>query len=437
MNYIFEYGEWMTVKNPDALKHLLRDIWEQRLFGSNQFELKDGELEKSYQPFVQFDGYDIRANNFVGFIQHDDEVIEIYPKVFRNSRCSDRLLMLQHIFFWFNYCRKWKFPFNEAILDNNRIDKFPELIIYLIANKIFELISTQPLMQYQQVEDSLTIPRGSVNFSRYINKSLSTSNFHRIECDYEPFLYDNKVNRIIKYCLRVLVSQSCLSENVHLLQESINILDEVEDNTCSVADIDSVSVNNFFQEYITLLETCKWVINQQLYSNSAHPHNQWCLLFPMEYIFEDFIAGFLEKHFSDKWIVKYQKSDQYLSNTPQAFNMQHDIFLTSREDVKRHIIVDTKYKIRDIAFKSDIKKGISQTDLYQMVSYAFKRGCKEVLLIYPNISEELNEPDIFKIKSGFDEDVLVNVTAIEVPFWSAVNFSLLEDNLMACLKRYL
>jgi len=63
-----------------------------------------------------------------------------------------------------------------------------------------------------------------------------------------------------------------------------------------------------------------------------------------------------------------------------VFNMQHDIFLTSKEHPDLKIIADTKYKLRDSNFKIDPKKGIAQNDLYQMVSYAFKRGCTDIML---------------------------------------------------------
>jgi 5-methylcytosine-specific restriction enzyme subunit McrC len=437
MSFIFEYGYWAPVKHRSELKALLQNIWDQKIFPFDVVEEINNDFERTYQPFLQFDGDKIRANNFVGFIQNEDELIEIYPKVFREQNCSNKSLMLRHVFFWFKYCRQWKFPFNQANLDIDTIDSFPELIIHLIANQIFEVVSLQPLMQYHRVEEALTVPKGRVNISRYINNSLVKGNYHRIECDYDPFLFDNKVNRIIKYCCRLLMNQTRFSENVYLLQESLNILDEVEDVSCSIADIETAVLNNFYQEYNLLMHTCKLVINQQLYSSRNYHLYQWCLLFPMEYIFEDFVAGYLKRNFSKKWSITYQKSDKYLSNDPEVFKMQHDIFIVSKDDLNRSIIIDTKYKVRDVLFKKDSKRGVAQSDLYQMVSYAYKRGCKEVFLLYPNISEEMNEPDTFKINSGFEGKESINVTAIEIPFWSVENFSNLDEKLSQCLKKYL
>src|SRR5690606_41830311 len=91
------------------------------------------------------------------------------------------------------------------------------------------------------------------------------------------------------------------------------------------------------------------------------------------------LHSFPTRRSSDLWEVKYQKSDMYLTDE-RVFQMQHDIFLVSKKDNSIKIIVDTKYKLRG-DFKDDKKKGIAQSDLYQMTSYAFRRGCCNVLLL--------------------------------------------------------
>jgi 5-methylcytosine-specific restriction enzyme subunit McrC len=441
MVQLFEYGNWVSINNKDALQQMLKDIWKQRMFVDSDSELTEDETDNRYQPFLKFDSNQIRANNFVGFIQNGHEIIEIYPKVFRqhfsNPSESKKVLMLRHIFYWFNYCRKWNFPFNKASLDTIDIEVFPELIINLIANQFLETVSKQPLTMYQQLEEALTSPRGAINFKRYIGSSLSHGNFQNIECDFEPFLFDNKVNRIIKYCSRLLMNQTKFSENLKMLQEVVFILDEVEDLHCTIHDIDKISLNSFFEDYSVLLDSCNLILSQQLYSSFTYDFSQWCLLFPMEYIFEDFLAGFLELNFSKDWKVEYQKSEMNLSNIPPAFKMQHDIFLTAKDETYRKIIIDTKYKLRDINFKAEVKKGIAQTDLYQMVSYAFKRGCTDIMLVYPNLSDILNRPDKFEIVSGFSANEKINVTAIEIPFWSLTNFDNLKTEMVKVITENL
>lgn len=442
MAILFEYGKWESIKNTEALRQILKDIWRQGFFVNTEVEISEEDNDNHYQPFLNFDNNQVRANNFVGFIQNGREVIEIYPKVFRNSEHATEYkeLMLRHIFYWFGFCRKWRFPFNQATLDTKDIKEFPELIINLIAGQFLETISKQPLTMYQQVEEAFQTPRGSINFKRYLSNGISYGNYQNIDCDYEPFLFDNKVNRIIKYSCRLLLNQTRFVENQRMLQDIIFILDEVEDLPCSILDIERISLNPFFEEYLKVMDSCKLIISQQIYSNKIYELSQWSLLFPMEYIFEDFVAGFLQCTIQKKWKVEYQKSEKYLAineTGKSVFNMQHDIFLTSKEDPDLKIIVDTKYKLRDSHFKNDLKRGIAQNDLYQMVSYAFSRGCTDILLVYPNISENLNEFDKFEIVSGFSGNERINVTAIEIPFWSLTKFDNLKTEMELVISKSL
>jgi 5-methylcytosine-specific restriction enzyme subunit McrC len=160
----------------------------------------------------------------------------------------------------------------------------------------------------------------------------------------------------------------------------------------------------------------------------------------MDYIFEDFVAGFIEKHFSQKWKVEYQKSEMYLAQNEEkrnVFQMQHDIFLTNRSNSDIKIIVDTKYKLRNELLNADSKRGIVQSDMYQMVSYAFRRGCKNVILIYPNSSEEIKLADNFIIESGFNRNDKINVIAVDFPFWTINRFENIEILMINALNRLL
>ena len=94
MPFLFEYGEWASIANSKDLKQMLQSIWSERLFAEQFSE----DERPAYQPFLQFDGDAIRARNYSGFIQRENEIIEIYPKVFREHHCQDKTLMLNHIF---------------------------------------------------------------------------------------------------------------------------------------------------------------------------------------------------------------------------------------------------------------------------------------------------------------------------------------------------
>src|SRR5690606_17920521 len=124
------------------------------------------------------------------------------------------------------------------------------------------------------------------------------------------------------------------------LDEVIFILDEVEDRVCNTSFLDHIPISPFYQEYQTSIGLCRMVLEQHVYNHHYEDTKHWALLLRMEYVFEDVIAGFLERHCSADWEVKYQKSDMYLTDE-KVFQMQHDIFLVARKDPSMKIIVDT------------------------------------------------------------------------------------------------
>ncbi|HTN18827.1 MAG TPA: hypothetical protein VL125_00055 [Pelobium sp.] len=439
---VYEFSDWFAISKRNLLQSHLEQVWENRFFRMlPSTEIKEGDqaFKKTYQPFLNFDGEKAKCNNYVGFIQNEESCIEIHPKVFKSLPINqeNNKLMIKHLFFWFDYCRKWRLPFSDVNLNQDEQLNLPELIIKLIANQFYDTITAQPLSLYTAVEESLTIPRGRINFNRYITGNFSRGQKHILACDHELLLFDNTFNQAIKYTTRFLKSKAKFSETQRKLGEILFLLDEVSDVYCTSDQLDRVSFNSFYSDYSIVKDLCKMVLDQQLYSHEQDEQNHWSLLFPMEYIFEDFIAGFLEQHFSKEWKIKYQKSEKYLVDEPEkAFRMQHDIFLEKIGNSDIKIIVDTKYKLRG-DFKDDPKRGVAQSDLYQMTSYAFSRGCSNVLLLYPNEKETLDESDQFIITSGFDSSQKVKVIAAEIPFWSVNGHNEIPRNLKSKLKTLL
>ncbi|WP_406657481.1 hypothetical protein V7O62_02695 [Methanolobus sp. ZRKC2] len=427
MKKIFEYDEKVKVPDRVSLESYLYSLWrEYKEVWPPKKEDDSLNKRKKYQPFLMFDGDLARARNYAGFIHFEDFKVEIFPKIFKNTVDISRDHMHRHLFYWLSYCNRVKFPFNQAFLDKCEIYELPELIIYLFANQIHEVVSTQPYSVYEEVSEALQTPRGRINFTRYVDL-ISYCNYHQIDCDYEPFVFDNSLNRTIKYCTRLLLSEARISETQRLLNDIIFVLDEVDDQVCSPSQLSSFQISPIYGDYEEIVHICSMILETQVYSHENYDMKNWSLLFPMELIFEEFIAGFIRKHFSDTFKVEAQKSDLYLHDDPKTFNLQHDILLTNKETGEQ-IIIDTKYKPRWDLESGDSKKGISQSDMYQMVSYAYRRGNDKVLLIYPNTSEELAEDYTFVVKQG-DTDGCIRIKAVDVPFWSIDGYLCVEERL--------
>ena len=93
-----------------------------------------------------------------------------------------------------------------------------------------------------------------------------------------------------------------------------------------------------------------------------------------------------------------------MSSEQRVFQMKHDILIPNQ------LIIDTKYKFRQI--EEEGKGGVSQADLYQMVTYCYKRIIKEGMLLYPvhfDVNAN-NQKHLFKVNDKIIEACSLDIT---------------------------
>ena len=141
----------------------------------------------------------------------------------------------------------------------------------------------------------------------------------------------------------------------------------------------------------------------------------------MEYVFEDFVFGFIEKEI-EAVTAKAQRSDTHLDEG-KTFKLKPDLFLETDAEA---LIADTKYKIV-YSDDSDPKKGISQADLYQMLAYAVRFEVNKIILFYPNTIEQHQENSTeFTIRDALANGQKIVIKAFQLP---VINRNLLEKEL--------
>ncbi len=114
-----------------------------------------------------------------------------------------------------------------------------------------------------------------------------------------------------------------------------------------------------------------------LYDGSIRANEAFALLFPMEKIFEDYVAYMLKK-VNPAQDIKVQNNGKYLisKNDENCFMLKPDLYIENK------MILDTKWKIPNDS-ENEKKQGIEQSDLYQMFAYACKFKIYDIKLVYP------------------------------------------------------
>lgn len=424
---LFEYQNKVdTLASFDGLEGFLDEIWNSR--EKNSFYSENGNDKIESQRFLQFihKTNELKSNKYVGVIHYEGEKINLLPKIFYDGDkdySENEINQIQnHILWWLSYCRKIKFPNYQAALGSTKSDFF-EVLIYLFSKYTRELLSSSIYQQYEEVNRELSFIKGRLNTNEYINQNLSTGKWHKLNCTYDAFVFDNEFNRIIKYVTTLLFNVTGYQDNKKNLREILFILDEVSDERATAEQCARISFNPMFGEFETVRDYCQLFLTNCVSFDYKNDLKLFAFLLPMEYVFEDFIFGFIDKELEEV-TAKAQRSDTYFDED-KTFNLKPDLWLKTEE---KSLIADTKYKIV-YSDEKDPKKGISQNDLYQMLAYAVRFKVDEIILFYPNTLKQAQEDNTeLTIKDALAQDKEISVNAFQLPI---INRELLSAALEA------
>jgi len=386
---LFEYQNKVELSSSfEGLEIFLDEIWQNREKSSFYDEDYSNGIET--QRFLQFlhKTKEIKSNKYVGVIYFEGKKINLLPKIFYDSEREYSVYetnsIQNHILWWLSYCRKIKFPSYQTSLGSLKSDFF-EVLIYLFSKYTRELLSNSIYQQYEEISRELAFIKGRLNTNEYINENLATGRWHKINCTYDAFILDNKFNRIIKDVTTKLFNITSSSENKKYLREILFILDEVSDFPATAEECANIQFNPIFEEFETVRDYCYLFLNNCISFNYKNDLKLFAFLLPMEYVFEDFIFGFIDQEIEEVK-AKSQVSSKYLDDE-ETFALRPDLLL---EAGSRKIIADTKYKII-YSDEKDPKKGISQDDLYQMLAYAVRFNINDIILFYPKTIRDYQE----------------------------------------------
>ena len=422
---LFEYQNKVDIQASfNGLEGFLDEIWNSR--ERNSFYSENGTDKIESQRFLQFihKSKELKSNKYVGVIHYEGNKINLLPKVFfdpeKEYQTNEVNQIQNHILWWLSYCRKIKFPNYQASLGSAKSDFF-EVLIYLFSKYTRDLLNSSIYQQYEEVNRELSFIKGRLNTTEYLNENLSKGKWHKLNCTYDAFVFDNEFNRIIKFVTTLLFNVTASPDNKKNLREILFILDEVSDERATAEQCSRISFNPMFGEFETVRDYCQLFLTNCISFDYKNDLKLFAFLLPMEYVFEDFIFGFIDKELENV-TAKAQRSDKYLDEG-KAFNIKPDLWL--KTDYKS-LIADTKYKIV-YSDEKDPKKGISQNDLYQMLAYAVRFKVNEIILFYPNtIKQRQEEETELTIKDALADGKEIFVRAFQLPI---INRKLLESDL--------
>jgi 5-methylcytosine-specific restriction enzyme subunit McrC len=349
-------------------------------------------LVPSYKPGI---GKTLKAKNYVGVIQTKKGItIEILPKIHgvnANGGNEEAITQTKKIFLKMLKTLK-NSNFKVSNFANLDLTSMPllDIFINMFLDELNILVKQGLRKSYITKSEDLYTFKGKLDFNQNIRYNLVHK--ERFFVNHDEFNVNRPENKLIKSTLLLVQRKAKINSTQQRIRKFLFIFDSVTASKNIDLDFIKCKSNRLTLHYDKLLVWCQIFLKYKTFNNYKGNDLAFALLFPMEKIFEDYVAHLLRKNSDSN--IKTQDRIGYLlqdENGNKKYEMKPDIVFTNKNIT---IIADTKWKILDEDHK------LSQVDLYQMFAYGkhpnnYKKNIQKIILIYPK-SENFSKAILYK-----------------------------------------
>ena len=383
--------------------------------------IKDNKLHKEPKFFEIFKDH-IIPQNFIGSINIDDISVEIFPKIplVKDDKAQERKRFLEIL--------EYVETFNENIFENLEIgnQNMPILEIF-ISNFIKEVekILKKGLV-YSSINKSENILyfKGKLDLPNHIKYNIIENRFFM---NFDEFSVSSMENYLLKLALEKIKNISSNIENTDKIHKLLIQFEDIETSGLNPVHLFKKIIynkkNEFYKKSLNLAKF--FLLDESPYSIFFNDKREVTgVFFPMETIYESYIANKLKQlineKYSDKFSIKIQDSSHFIfkncsfnkkqiKENIKFFNIRPDIVLRNKKNNNEVIILDTKWKI--LRYEKE-NFNILEDDFIQLIKYIVSYSSKEnpycrAYFIYPATNTTKKENSFgFIDKILFENDSL-------------------------------
>ena len=345
----------------------------------------------------------IKAQNYVGVIQVPGLLVEILPKIDTSATGTDkpyrkadsqRNLAQSNLLYMLSFANRISVRNKDlASLNVQRLPLLEALVMIFIKHLIEELLKGID-SAYQVAEENSLYVKGKLLINEHIRRNYAHS--ERVFVRFDEFISDTWMNSILKSACYKLLGMVRFAKTQLLLQEATLYLSGVSNWRIEKYHFEKVLFNRNNERFSTLIEFCRMIFSNSTPAPSPGMMNTFSLLFPMEVLFEEFIAQFIRRNCNafnlsrNMIYIQSRGKKVYLLSTEDRknkFQLIPDIFINDACN-NRKVIIDTKWK-RIVGNSESWKNGVSQADLYQLYAYAKQYESPDNVLLYPYMDKSI------------------------------------------------
>ena len=256
-----------------------------------------------------------------------------------------------------------------------------EPIIRMFCSELWTAVRRGIVHQYVKREENLVVMRGKLQVANQLRHNLARMD--RLHCEFDEFSQDNRLNRLLKAAVRLLLGVTRSPANARSLSELLFCFQEVADISPVAVSGQGVKLDRLSERYRPLVELALLFLqgaSPDVVSGGGHG---FALLFDMNELFEEYVGRQVHAALRPLGFqVTLQGPKRHLARSASgspAFELRPDI--VNSRDGRVTLIIDTKWKRLN---EAERREGVSSADAYQMFAYAERYDAQDVVLLYPH-----------------------------------------------------
>jgi len=400
---VFEYG--LLSDNTKALNTDNVDAISEGAFEYLKMCCLSDESESRFLKLKIAHGMEVlQVQNYAGVVLCPDGTqIEILPKIakanYQESAAKEAqkslLMMLKSL-------KQFRHIKTEVASVNKQKMPLMEIFIAQFLNAVNVLVKKGVRSDYVRVQSNSAYQKGKLLHSQQLKHNFI--NRHKFFVEYDAYLMDRAENRLIHSALNSVALYTNVSKSKKVTQELLFAFDDVPLSENYKNDFSCVKLQRGMQHYDVPLSWARLILEGYSPQSMLGDNNAYSLLFPMEAVFENFVAKYLKQRVSSpqKLSSQVQSKSLVTYGDRNYFRLKPDLYLKELNGLDT--VLDTKWKLIDQKKKAGKDKfDLSQSDFYQMLGYGYKylKGEGVLVLIYPKTD---NFDMAFKNDFYYDEE---------------------------------
>lgn len=336
----------------------------------------------------------LKARQMVGVISARGCSLEILPKVDSEAPAEDVPTVRRQLVSLLDLALDLGVGEGGALAMAHEAESLLEILIRVFAERLLAETRRGLPRRYIGCNDDLPVLRGRLDVARQF--TVHAVRPDRLACRYDLLSSDIPLMQVMAASVVFLRGQARAPKTQRLLDELRFALADVSLLPLSALPWQKVQIDRTSRRWESLFRLAELLVRRDWQStrHQSDSHIGLTLLFPMEKLFEDAVVSLLRRALaSAPWargieVVAQGGARKCLGDWNEDATAEGRHFATFPDiQLKRGkevlAIIDTKWK-RLAINPLDAKRGVSQSDVYQMMAYARLYRCDRLMLLYPD-----------------------------------------------------